>query len=188
MKRQGFRNYPLSKVFHLIEPGPVVLVTTAAGATANVMTMSCYMMLGADPPLIGCGIGRWNFSFAALKKHRECVISIPTAAMMRTVVRIGNRSGRDMDKFATYRLTPLSASMVKAPLIAECCANLECRVVSMALVNAYNLVVVRVVRAWVDGRKGRRRMFHANGDGTFVVDGDLVNLKREMTKWKSFIR
>ena len=38
------RSMPLSKVYQLLEPGPVVLVTTASSGRVNAMTMSWHMM------------------------------------------------------------------------------------------------------------------------------------------------
>ena len=56
------------------------------------------------------------------------MINIPTVELAEKVVACGNCSGRDIDKFATIGLTPVTASHVRAPLIAECYANLECTV------------------------------------------------------------
>jgi hypothetical protein len=47
--------------------------------------------------------------------------------------------------------------------------------------------VVEVVKAWVDPRRKERRTFHANGDGTFVVDGKTLDLKKRMVKWQSML-
>lgn len=117
----------LSKAFQLLEPGPVVLVTTAHQGKANIMTMSWHMVMDFTPT-IGCIIGPWDYSFTALRTTNECVIAIPTVDIATKVVEIGNCSGAEMDKFNTFDLTPLPAEKVKAPLIAECLANLECRV------------------------------------------------------------
>jgi hypothetical protein len=43
------------------------------------------------------------------------------------------------------------------------------------------------VKAWVDTKHKERRTFHANGDGTFVVDGKTLNLKRKMVKFKGLL-
>ena len=59
------RSYPLSKVYQTIEPGPVVLLTTAEAGRANVMTMSWHMMVDFEPPLIACIVSTGDFSFAA---------------------------------------------------------------------------------------------------------------------------
>ena len=181
------KDFPLSKVFHLFEPGPVVLVTTAIKGRANVMTMSWHMMLEFEPLLIGCCVSICNYSFAALRKTRECVIAIPTVEMAAKVVDIGNCSGEDVDKFETFGLTPMPAREVAPPLVAECLANIECRVVDTGMVNKYNLFILEGVKAWTDPKHKEHRTIHANGDGTFAVDGKILNLKKRMVKWKDLL-
>ena len=182
----SFIEFPLSKAFQLIEPGPVVLVTTAYQKKANVMTMSWHMVMDFTPQ-IGCIIGPWDYSFFALHTTKECVIAIPTVDIASKVVDIGNCSGQDVDKFKTFELTPLPAKNVKVPLIAECLANIECRVIDDSLVDKYNLFILEGVQAWINPDRKERRTFHANGDGTFVIDGRTLNLREKMTKWQSII-
>ncbi len=181
------QEYPLSKAFQLIEPGPVVLVTTASQGRPNVMTMSWHMMMEFEPPLIGCVISPMNYTFETLRKTRECVIAIPTVALASKVVEIGNCSGRDIEKFEAFDLTPAPAEKVKAPLIAECLTNLECRVSDTSRVNKYALFILEAVKVWTDPLRKERRTIHANGDGTFVVDGRTINLKEKMVKWPQFV-
>jgi flavin reductase (DIM6/NTAB) family NADH-FMN oxidoreductase RutF len=179
--------FPLGKVFHLLEPGPVVLLTTFHKARANIMTMSWHMMMEFVPPLIGCLVSGANHSFTALRRTRECVIAIPTVDLISKVVDIGNCSGEDVDKFDAFGLTPIGAERVKAPLVAECLANIECKVVDTTLVNKYNMFILEGVKAWSDPKRKERRSFHAYGDGTFVVDGRTIDLKKKMVKWKSLL-
>jgi flavin reductase (DIM6/NTAB) family NADH-FMN oxidoreductase RutF len=179
--------FPLGKVFHLLEPGPVVLLTTFHMGRANIMTMSWHMMMEFEPPLIGCLVSGANHSFTALRRTRECVIAIPTVDLIAKVVDIGNCSGKDVDKFNAFGLTPTPATLVKAPLIAECLANIECKVVDTSLVNKYNMFILKGIKAWNDPKRKERRTFHANGDGTFVVDGRTIDLKKKMVKWKSLL-
>ena len=119
------RQIPASKAYRLLEAGPIVQVTTAHDGRANVMTMGFHMMIQHDPPLIGAIIGPWDHSFAALRATGECVIAIPTVDMARTVVDIGNCSGRDVDKFKHCKLTAVTATRVAAPLIMQCLACIE---------------------------------------------------------------
>jgi len=125
---------PLSQVFRLIEPGPVVLLTTVAGGRANVMTMSWHTMLDFEPPILACVVSGRDYTFELLKKSRECVINIPTVELAKQVVACGNATGRTIDKFKKFGLTPSAASCVRAPLIDECYAQLECRVIDTSLV------------------------------------------------------
>src|ERR1035438_7749031 len=146
------RPLPLAEVYRLIEPGPVVLVSTMSGGRANIMTMSWHMMVDFEPPIIACVMSNRDYSFEALKKTRECVINIPTVELAKKVVGCGNTSGRSVDKFKTFGLTPVAASVVAAPLIAECYASLECKVMDRKLVTRYNFFILEVVKAWIDPR------------------------------------
>ncbi|HTP75003.1 MAG TPA: flavin reductase family protein [Burkholderiaceae bacterium] len=174
------RRYPLAKVYGLLEPGPVVLMTTARRGRPNVMPMSWHTMMEFEPPLVGCVISDRNFSFATLRSTRQCVIAIPGVELADQVVRCGNTSGRDTDKFATVGLTALPASRVQAPLIAECFANLECRVHDTRAVNRYGLFVLEVVQAWIDPRRKDPRTLHHRGWGSFMVAGETVRLRSRM--------
>jgi len=171
------RQYGLSRVYQLIEPGPVVLLATSHMGRPNVMTMSWHMMMEFEPPLIACIVSEANFSFAALRATRECVIAIPARRLAKMVVGVGNVSGRDTDKFAAFGLTRVPASRVAAPRIAECFANLECRVTDTRLVRKYNLFILEVLKAWIDPAQKRPRTLHHHGYGKFAVDGQMIRLK-----------
>jgi len=174
------RKLPLAKVYQLLEPGPVVLVTTARKGRANVMTMSWHMMVEFEPPLIACVLSNRNHSFAALDATGECVIAIPARRLAAKLVAVGNCSGRTVDKFKRIGLTPKPASRVAPPLIAECFANLECRVADRRMVNDYNLFILEVVHAWTDPRQKNPKTIHHRGNGVFAVDGAVIRLKSRM--------
>jgi flavin reductase (DIM6/NTAB) family NADH-FMN oxidoreductase RutF len=174
------KDLPLSKVYQLLEPGPVVLLTTARKGRANVMTMSWHMMVEFEPPLVACVVSSANHSFAALRATKECVIAIPALELAPKVVEVGNCSGRNVDKFERFGLTSLPASRVAAPLVAECFANLECKVVDTRFVNQYNLFVLEVVKAWIDPSQKNPKTIHHRGYGKFVVDGETIGLKSRM--------
>jgi flavin reductase (DIM6/NTAB) family NADH-FMN oxidoreductase RutF len=77
-------------------------------------------------------------------------------------------------------LTPAPAACVRAPLIAECYANLECRVIDSKLATKYNLFIVEVVKAWIDRSQKHPRTIHHQGRGVFVVDGKTIKLPSRM--------
>ncbi|MFG1206210.1 flavin reductase family protein [Xanthobacter flavus] len=174
------KELPLAEVYKLIEPGPVVLLTTAARGRANVMAMSWHMMVEFTPPLIACIVSSADFSFRALRTTKECVIAIPAVALAEKVVAVGNCSGEEVDKFSTVGLTPVPGALVQAPLVAECFANLECRVVETRLVNRFNLFVLEVVKAWRDPAQKAPRTIHHRGYGTFSVDGEELKIASRM--------
>lgn len=174
------RVYPLSKVYRLLEPGPVVLVTTAGKTGPNVMTMSWHMMMEFEPPLVGCLLSNRNYSFELLKKNRECVINIPTVELAKQVAGCGNTSGRKTDKFTRFGLTPEPASFVRAPLIRECYANLECKLVDTTLTSKYNMFILQVLKAWIDRTVKEPRTMHHLGRGAFMVAGEIIRLPSKM--------
>jgi flavin reductase (DIM6/NTAB) family NADH-FMN oxidoreductase RutF len=171
------KKMPLGKAFTLIEPGPVVLITTNDGKKNNVMTITWTTVLDFTP-LFAITTGPWNYSYAALRKSRECVIAIPTVDMIDQVVGIGTCSGADTDKFEKFGLSPVKAKHVGAPLIRECLANVECRVVD--IVRKYGIVVLEGVAAYHDAARKEKRTLHAIGDGTFVVDGRKLDRRKMM--------
>src|ERR1022692_5214714 len=149
-ERNMMKELHLSKVYQLLEPGPVVLLTTSHKGQHNIMAMSWHMMIEFEPPLVACVVSSADHSFAAMRTTRECVIAIPALKLAPQVVQVGNSSGRDIDKFQAFDLTPIPAQRVNPPLIAECFANLECKVAETRLVNQYNLFILEVVKAWID--------------------------------------
>ncbi|HYG20099.1 MAG TPA: flavin reductase family protein [Ohtaekwangia sp.] len=181
------RSYPVHKIYRLIEPGPIVLLTTFHRGKANVMTMGFHMMIRHDPALIGAVVGPWDFSYEAIRATRECVIAIPGAGLAKKVVDIGNCSGEDVDKFEKFKLTPKQARNVKAPLIEQCMANIECRVVDTRMLNRYSLFILEAVKAWTNPAVKEKRTMHHQGDGTFRLDGKSIDLRKRMVKWKSLV-
>jgi flavin reductase (DIM6/NTAB) family NADH-FMN oxidoreductase RutF len=113
-------------------------------------------------------------------------IEIPSSARKRgaplahCIVKVGNCSGRDVEKFEKFGLTPAPAERVAPPLVAEYFANLECKVADTRLVNRYNLFVLEVLKAWIDPAQKNPKTIHHHGYGRFAVDGAMIKLKSRM--------
>ena len=173
----AMRRMAIGRAFTLIEPGPVVLVTTNDGRRHNIMTISWTMVMDFTPRF-AMTTGPWNHSYAALRKSRECVIAIPTVDLIDRVVGIGTCSGADTDKFTKFGLTLVAAAHVGAPLVRECLANIECRVID--IVKRHDIVVLEGVAAHFDRSRREKRTLHAVGDGSFVVDGRRLDRRQMM--------
>ncbi|MGB8352576.1 MAG: flavin reductase family protein [Chthoniobacteraceae bacterium] len=184
MKGYSKKDFPVSKIRQILEPGPVVLVSSAWKGKMNVMTMGWHAVMEFSPSLVGCVIAGGNASFEMIRKSKECVINVPTADLVDEVVGIGNCSGNEVDKFERFRLTPVAAAKVGAPLIRECFANLECRVADTRLVKDYNFFILEVVKAHVATAPKYPRTLHYRGKGIFITSGDVLNKSRKFTKWK----
>ena len=174
------KSFPLTKVYSLLEPGPVVMLTTASGGRPNIMTMSWHTMMEFEPPLVGCIISNQNYSFESLKAMKECVINIPTVKIAEKVVGCGNSSGADTDKFEKFNLTARPASQVGAPLIEECYAHLECLVIDTKMVARYGFFILEVVKAWIDPSVKDPRTIHHLGRGNFMIAGEKIRLGSKM--------
>ena len=181
------KQFTLERAFTFFESGPVVLVSTFDGTQNNIMTMSWHMLLDFTP-IIACCIGPWDYSYKALKKTGECVLCVPGADIIETVVDIGNCSGEDTDKFEKFNLTAQKGEKVRALLISECLFNLECKVMEEHVFSKdIHMFVLEGVSAWHNPQRKEQRAFHAKGDGTFFIDGEHIDLRSRMTKWQDVI-
>jgi flavin reductase (DIM6/NTAB) family NADH-FMN oxidoreductase RutF len=165
------KDFPVAEVRWFLEPGPIVLVSSAWKGERNIMTMGWHMIMSYEPSLVGCYIWDANHSFDLIRRSKECVINLPTLELASKVVGIGNCSGRDVDKFERFKLGVAPAARVKAPLIAECYANLECRLADARLIKRYSLFVFEVVKAHAATRPRYPRTMHYRGQGVFMVSG-----------------
>ncbi len=178
MKVYKKQDFPVSEIRRFLEPGPVVLVSSAWKGERNIMTVGWHMVMEFSPSLIGCLISSANHSYGLVSKGKECVINIPTVDLAAKVVGIGNCSGAAVDKFKTFKLTALEADEVKAPLIAECYANLECKLVDGRLREKYNFFIFEVVKAHAAVAPKYPKTIHYRGDGMFMFAGRSLNLRR----------
>ncbi|SDT22676.1 flavin reductase family protein [Bradyrhizobium canariense] len=176
------KDFPTDNVRRFLEPGPIVLVSSAHKGETNIMTMGWHMIMEFQPSLVGCYIWTANHSFEMIRKSKQCVINIPTEDLAAKVVKIGNSSGRDIDKFAEFSLSPKSGTHVRAPLINECYANFECRLVDSSLIRKYSLFVLEVVKAHVATSPKYPRTIHYRGDGEFMISGENTSRYRKLFK------
>jgi flavin reductase (DIM6/NTAB) family NADH-FMN oxidoreductase RutF len=179
MRGHSKGDFPVSDIRRFLEPGPVVLVTSAYDGETNIMTMGWHMVMEFSPSLVACMIAGGNHSFGLVRKSGECVINVPTVDLAEAVVGVGNCSGSRVDKFARFALTAQPAEEVAAPLVAECHANLECRLVDGSLVDKFNVFVFEVVKAHARARPKYPRTLHYRGEGMFMLSGASANYRRK---------
>lgn len=171
-------DFPVAEIRRFLEPGPVVLVSSAYKGERNIMTMGWHAVMEFTPALVGCVISSGNHSFELIHRSRQCVINVPTVDLAPVVAKIGNCSGADTDKFAAFKLTAEEADEVKAPLIGECHANLECKLHDGRLIERYNFFIFEVVKAHAPRTPKYPRTIHYRGEGQFMVSGRSLSLRR----------
>jgi flavin reductase (DIM6/NTAB) family NADH-FMN oxidoreductase RutF len=182
MKTYKKHDYPVHDIRSFLEPGPIVLVSSAHKGATNIMTMGWHMVMEFTPSLIGCIIAAGNHSFHMIRASKQCVINIPTVDLADKVVKIGNCSGSSVDKFAAFDLTATPAEQVRAPLIAECFANFECRLHDAKMISSYNMFIFEVVKAHAATSPKWPNTIHYRGDGAFMLSG------AETTKYRKWFR
>jgi flavin reductase (DIM6/NTAB) family NADH-FMN oxidoreductase RutF len=173
-------DFPVDHVRRFLEPGPVVLVSSAHKDETNIMTMGWHMVMEFQPSFISCVISSANHSFEMIRRSRQCVINVPTVDLASKVVTIGNCSGRDVDKFAEFDLTAAPAAQVRAPLIAECYASFECELADASQVKKYNMFIFEVVQAHVATAPKYPKTIHYRGDGEFMISGENTRRYRKL--------
>jgi flavin reductase (DIM6/NTAB) family NADH-FMN oxidoreductase RutF len=176
---KGKADFPVSMIRRYLEPGPIVLVSSAWRGKTNIMTMGWHTVMEFSSSLVGCMISGGNHSFSLIRRSGECVINVPTTALTGKVVGIGNCSGALVDKFKTFKLTAEPVQEVNAPLIRECHANFECKLMDDALVDRYNFFIFEVVKAHVARRPKYPQTLHYTGDVVFMVSGKIISRRSQ---------
>ena len=168
-------DFPVSQVRRYLEPGPIVLVSSKHKGRANIMTLGWHTILEFTPSLVGLMISSGNDSHDMIRESGECVVNLPTTALTDIVVGIGNTSGATTDKFTHFGLTAQPAEKVDAPLIGECHASFECRLIEDALVDRYNFFIFEVVKAHAALSPKHPETLHYTGDGVFMISGKIIS-------------
>jgi flavin reductase (DIM6/NTAB) family NADH-FMN oxidoreductase RutF len=145
------------------------------------MTIGWHMVMGFEPSLISCYIWDQSHSFEMIRKSRECVINIPTVDLATRSWVSATRQG-DVEKFARFDLTAGQSEKVKAPLIEECFANFECKVIDTKQVIKYSLFILEVVKAHIATGPKYPDTIHYRGDGVFMISAENTSKFRKLFK------
>jgi flavin reductase (DIM6/NTAB) family NADH-FMN oxidoreductase RutF len=137
--------------YRLLHPRNVVMVSCVDKAgRANIITLAWSMPTSADPPLIAISISPRRYSHRLIEETKEFVVNVPTIEIVRETQFCGRISGRKHDKFREAPLTALPARRVKAPIIKECVAHLECRLVQKVTTGDHTIFIGEVLAAHVN--------------------------------------
>ena len=177
----------VSSAYRLLHPMHTILVS-CLGKTGkpNIITLAWAMPTSINPPLVAISISPRRYSHTLVEETKEFVVNVPTMNILRESKLCGTVSGRDHDKFGETGLTPLPGRKVKAPLIKECVAHLECRVISQFSTGDHTIFIGQIVEAYADKKAFRdvydlektKMIFHLGGN-------DFATLKSEVFKLKS---
>lgn len=138
--------------FRPIYPTPAAMITCVSETgVPNIITLGEVFNISlAKPPIVGIAIRKVTYSHGLISNTREFAINMPSRSLLEQTDYCGAVSGRDIDKFKSSGLTPVPASIIQVPLIAECPINLECRCISIQEVGDHDLFLGEVVKSHAD--------------------------------------
>ncbi|HKZ93652.1 MAG TPA: flavin reductase family protein [Candidatus Bathyarchaeia archaeon] len=171
----------------LLHPRHTVLVTCSNKAgKANIITLAWSTPTSFKPPMVVISIAPRRFSHKMIEETGEFVVNVPTMDIVKETLFCGRISGSACDKFKEAPLTPLPAKRVRSPIIKECVAHLECKVVEKIKTGDHTLFVGEVISAYVN--KGIftetfdvekvKPVFHMGGDDFATVASEIVSPPR----------
>lgn len=153
--------------YRLLYPRNIVLVSCIdKNGKANIITIAWSMPLSIDPPMVAISISPKRYSYKLIEETKEFVINIPTMEILENAIICGKVSGREYDKFKKAKLTPIPAKSVKPPIIKECIAHLECKLINLLVTGDHGLFIGEVIEAYAN-----EKVFHEG-----VYDAEKVKL------------
>lgn len=187
MMRMKKMEVPNAKAYRLVYPRPVVLVSCIDPETGkpNIITIALAVPLSVNPPLVGILVAPRRYSHELISRSKEFVVNIPTIEILEKAIKCGKVSGRRHDKFSEFGLTPRPAKTVKTPIIEECVAHLECKLVNQITTGDHTLFIGEVTAAYAnegafDGEfidvKKVRNIYQVGGDYYATLGGEIVEL------------
>jgi flavin reductase (DIM6/NTAB) family NADH-FMN oxidoreductase RutF len=174
----------VSNPHRLLTPGLVLLITSGDGEDDNIFSVAWNMPLRKSPPMVAILSGKGHYSYSLIMKTGEFGINIPDAGLAEAVVYCGRNSGRDVpDKFAGAGLRRVKAREIKAPLVEEAVARMECRISQVVDMGYSSLLIAQALHSQVlkkcypDGRwdfgNGLELIHHIGGDEFAVSDHSM---------------
>jgi len=143
----------LWKPGNMLYPLPVVMVSMAdAKGNNNIITIAWAGTICTNPPMVSISVRPERYSYPILKETGEFVINLTTKDLVYATDYCGVKSGRDVDKFAEMKLTPVPGEKVKAPLIGESPVNLECKVTEVIPLGSHDMFLAEVVAVHADDK------------------------------------
>lgn len=141
----------LWKPGNMLYPLPVVMVSLAdKDGRPNIITLAWVGTVCTNPPMVSISVRPERYSYPILKETGEFVINLTTKELAFATDYCGVKSGRDVDKFKEMNLTPIPASEVKAPMIAESPVNIECKVRQVLPLGSHDMFLADVVAVHAD--------------------------------------
>lgn len=145
-------------------PEPIVLVSSVdKNGKPNIIVLAWYMQTSFKPRLFAISIGKTRYSHKLISEIKEFVLAFPSQKIKEQVLFCGTHSGKSMDKFKETGLIAIASKNVKPPLIQDCLANFECKVVDSLDTGDHTVFIGEVLAAYVSTDKSLKRLYADTG-------------------------
>jgi flavin reductase (DIM6/NTAB) family NADH-FMN oxidoreductase RutF len=135
----------------LVYPTPVFVVGTYdPQGKPNVMTASWGGICCSRPPCVAVSLRKATYTHGNIVARKAFTISIPSETHVRAADHFGLVSGRDVDKFAAAKLTPVRSDLVDAPYVKEFPMVVECRLAQTIELGSHTQFVGEVIDVKAD--------------------------------------
>lgn len=136
---------------NMLYPVPAVMVTVSDGqGNDNIITIAWAGTINSDPAMVSISVRKSRYSHELLMKNKEFVINLVTKDLAFAMDYCGVKSGRDIDKFQTMKLTKGKASSVNVPIIDESPVNIECKVTQVLELGSHDMFLAEVTAVLAD--------------------------------------
>ena len=141
---------PPNRANRLVNNGCTVLVSCQHKGPANIITIAWQTPVSHNPPMLAIAVGKKRFSHDLILKSGEFILNIPNATQLEAVEICGRFSGKSHDKFRLAKLTPVPSQILSVPLIDECMAHIECKLVNSVTIGDHSLFLGEIVAASIN--------------------------------------
>lgn len=151
----------MEKLYRLLYPMRVVLVTSRHGKKENVMTAAWCFPISMDPPLFGVSISRKRFSHELISKGKSFAINLADKSLAAAAMDAGSVSGKEKDKFSEFGIEK-EYGKLGIPLLKASPVSIECNLIKEIELGDHVLFVGEVVN--IVKRREAKGLYHKGGD------------------------
>ena len=171
---------------NMLNPVPAVMVSvTDKEGKSNIITVAWAGTVCTNPPMVSISVRPSRYSYQILEETGEFVINLTNESLVKACDYCGVVSGRDVDKFAKTRLTPIPMEHVHAMGIEESPVNMECKITEKRELGSHTMFIAEVVGVTVDDRyMDETGKFHINESGLVMYShGEYFALGKKLGKF-----
>ena len=131
--------------FYQYYPVIPAVIVVKSGDALDALACAWYSALSFDPPLFAISIAPRRYSYQMLKKSGEFTANFMEFDSAGTIAALGRTSGREIDKFAAYRIKTLPSTEIETPVLKDAYAAYECRIVKRHRTGDHDLFIGEVL-------------------------------------------